>query len=74
MVWPNQAKSIAGKNIVIGDLRKDDKIEKTLSLEIVLNRFVDGQQIIKITIKSSDLGVGVKTPAREQKGDVIVIV
>ena len=46
---------------------KDSKIEKTLGHEIVFKGSLDGQENIKITVRSSGLGRQVKTPAIESK-------
>ena len=38
------------KNVIIGNLREDDKIEKALRCEIVLERFVDGWENINMAM------------------------
>jgi hypothetical protein len=73
LVWPNQAESTNGKNMIIGDSR-EDKIKKTWGHEIMLKKFVDGQENIKITIKSSGLGGQAKAPVKEKKGDTTATV
>ena len=46
---------------------KDSKIEKTSGHEIVFKGSLDGQENIKITVRSSGLGKQVKTPTIESK-------
>jgi hypothetical protein len=73
LVRPNQAESTNGKNVIIGDSR-EDKIKRTWGHEIMLKKFVDGQENIKITIKSSRLGGQAKAPVKEKKGDTTATV
>ena len=46
---------------------KDSKIEKTSGHEIVFKGSLDGQENIKISVRSSGLGRQVKTPSIESK-------
>jgi hypothetical protein len=41
--------------MIIGDPREDDKLKKISGHEIVLEKFANGKENIKITIKSSGL-------------------
>jgi hypothetical protein len=64
-----------GKNIVIGDPREDDKIEKTLSHEIIsIGLWMVGRLLKSLPSLLISVGGQVKTPTREQKRDVIAVV
>ena len=51
--------------MIIGDPKEDSKIEKTLGREIMFGMSLDGQENIKITIKSSGLMGQAKAPVGE---------
>jgi len=63
--------------MIIGDPREDDMIENTLGHEIVLEKIEDGQENIKLTIKSSRPGRASKSshsPTGKQKEGANVVV
>jgi hypothetical protein len=53
VVRPEQTNSVARKNIIISDPRKEEKI---LTYKVVLEKSIDGRENIQITIKSPRLG------------------
>jgi hypothetical protein len=53
--------------MIIGDPREDDKLKKISGHEIVLEKFADGQENIKITIMSSGLRSKQKLPLESEK-------
>ena len=56
LVRHNRAEPAAGRNIIIGDPREDDKIEKISTREIVTEKSMNGRENNRITIMPSGLG------------------
>jgi hypothetical protein len=56
LVQPKQAESTKGKNVIIGEERPKSCEDKIWSREVVLEKVVDGKNVLKITVKASGLG------------------
>lgn len=67
LVRVEQADSITRKNVVIGDPRECSKDPKVLPREVVLEKSNDGQENLKVTIKSLGLYGQIKSLQNKQK-------
>ena len=56
LIRPSIAESANKSNIVIGKPRKNKESDKVLGIQVVLDKQLDGKEIIKITIKNPTLG------------------
>jgi hypothetical protein len=74
LIFPEQADSTFGKNVIIGEPRESKKGKKDLDREVVLEKSKDNQESLKITIKSSGLGGQAQTPMDKQKSATNTIV
>jgi hypothetical protein len=52
---PKQAESTRGKNVIIGEEMPKSYENKIWSREVALEKVVDGKDILKITVKASEL-------------------
>jgi hypothetical protein len=55
LVRPEQAQSTKGKNVIIIEERPKSYEDKIWSREVVLEKDVVGKDVVKITIKASEL-------------------
>jgi hypothetical protein len=55
LVRPEQAESTKGKNVIIGEERPKNCEDKIWSREVVLEKDVNGEDVLKITVKASRL-------------------
>jgi hypothetical protein len=55
LVRPDQAESAKGKNVIIGEERPKSCEDKIWSREVVLEKDADGNDVLKITVKTSGL-------------------
>jgi hypothetical protein len=55
LVRPEQAQSTKGKNVIISKERPKSYEDKIWSREVVLEKDVVGKDVVKITIKASEL-------------------
>jgi hypothetical protein len=55
LVWPEQVESTKDKNVIIVEGRPKSSDDKILSREVVLEKAIDGKEMLKITIKTSGL-------------------
>jgi hypothetical protein len=53
LIWPEQADTTKGKNMVIGDPRPLQDVESTPSHKVVVEKLSDGEETITITIRGS---------------------
>jgi hypothetical protein len=56
LIWPEQADTTKGKNMVIGDPRPENDARPTPSRKVVMEKLPDGEETIKITIRGSMTG------------------
>jgi hypothetical protein len=54
LVWTEQAESTKGKNVIIIEGRPKSSDDKILSREVMLEKAIDGNEMLKITIKASE--------------------
>ena len=52
LIRPEQAKGAKGKNVVIGEARPKNAVDKILGREVVLERAPSGKESIKIIVKA----------------------
>ena len=57
LIRPEQAEGAKGKNVVIGEIRPKHADDKILAREVVLEKALDGKELIKITVKAHVSGV-----------------
>jgi hypothetical protein len=50
LIWPVHADTTKGKNVVIGDPRSKKDVESTPSRKVVVEKQLDGDETITITI------------------------
>jgi hypothetical protein len=62
LIRPEQADSIIGNNVIIGEPRESKKGKKVLDREVVLEKSSDNRDNLKIIIKSCGLGGKPKLP------------
>jgi hypothetical protein len=55
LVWLEQAESTKGKNVIIGEEMPRSYEDRIWSREVVLEKAVDGKDVLKITIKAFGL-------------------
>jgi hypothetical protein len=55
-IWPEQADTTKGKNVIIGDLRPKEDTKSTPSCKVVMEKLLDGEETITITIMGSTTG------------------
>jgi hypothetical protein len=58
LVRLDQAESTKGKNLIIGEERPKSYEDKIWLRKVMLEKVVDGKNILKITIKPNELGGG----------------
>jgi hypothetical protein len=63
LIWPEQADTTKGKNVVIGDPRLEEDAKSTPSHKVVMEKLPDGEETITITIRGSVTG------SHERKGE-----
>jgi hypothetical protein len=56
LIRPEQADTIKGKNVVIGDPRLKNDVRLTPSRKVVMEKLPDGEETITITINGSTMG------------------
>ena len=52
LIRPERAEGAQGKNVVIGETRPKNVNDKILAKEVVLEKALDGKELIKITVKA----------------------
>jgi hypothetical protein len=67
LVRPDQAESTKGKNVIISKEMPRSYEDKIWSREVVLEKAANGKNVLKITVKSSELGGGGGKPAIQSK-------
>jgi hypothetical protein len=60
-----QAESIKGKNVIIGEETPKSCEDKSWSREVVLEKAADGKNVLKITVKDSGLRGGGEGTSRQ---------
>jgi hypothetical protein len=56
LIWPEQADTTKGKNVVIGDLRLEEDAKLTPSHKVVMEKLPNGEETITISIRASMTG------------------
>ena len=74
LIWPEQADSTIGKNMIIGEPREHKKGKEVLDRKVVLEKSNGNRESLKITIKSSRLVGQAQTPVDKQKSATNTIV
>jgi hypothetical protein len=56
LIRPGQAEGAKGKNVIIGAARPKNVNDKIQAREVMMEKTLDGEESLKITIKASRLG------------------
>jgi hypothetical protein len=56
LIWPEQADTTKGENVVVGDPRLEKDAESIPSRKVVVEKLPDGEETITITIRGSTMG------------------
>jgi hypothetical protein len=56
LIWPEQADTTKGKNVVVNDPRPESDAGPTPSLKVVMEKLPGGEEIITITLRGSTTG------------------
>jgi hypothetical protein len=56
LIWPEQADTMRGMNVVISDPRPKKDVESTPPHKVVVEKLPDGEEMITITIRGSTTG------------------
>jgi hypothetical protein len=56
LIWLEQADMTKGKNVIIGNPRLEEDAESTPSRKVVMEKLLDGEETITITIRGSTTG------------------
>ena len=56
LIWPSAADKGKGKEVIIGDARKDDENTKNSCRKVVIENTPNGGDTLKVTITTSNVG------------------
>lgn len=72
LVQPNQADSTTGKNVIIGEPRKDEPRVKVVGRQVVLEKDEAGKNKLKITIGSFSHRGPARASTQQRASDEVV--